>query len=35
VIGLIAESDEKIKENLLAKDENITTKAIPLLVIFK
>ncbi|EGR32942.1 hypothetical protein IMG5_065980 [Ichthyophthirius multifiliis] len=35
VVGLIAESDEKIKENLLNRDENITSKAIPLLIIFK
>lgn len=29
VIGLIAKSDEKIKDNLLKKDENITKFAIP------
>lgn len=29
IIGLIVKSDEKIKENLLKKDENITRHAIP------
>lgn len=35
VIGLIVQSDEKIKENLLKKDENITRYGIPQLIIFK
>ncbi|EAR86465.2 transmembrane protein, putative (macronuclear) [Tetrahymena thermophila SB210] len=35
IIGLIYKSDEKIRENLLKKDENITKLAIPQLIIFK
>lgn len=35
VIGLIEKSDEKIRENLLKKDENLTRIAIPQLIIFK